>query len=218
MVSISKQYDRGAVHGSVIAVICLGLLFALASAAAAWAYANYQEQKTNVEGKIQVAVAEAKKIQAEEDEVKFSEREAQPYRQFVGPDDLGRVTFDYSKLWSVYISTGDSTSNYQAYLHPRVVPQIKNDKKYALRVKIEQESYEEYIKSFDDQVKDGDLKTSVIKVGTSSGTRFDGKINKETRGAFVVFKIRDKVLTIQTDADIFMADFNRLVQTIKFES
>ncbi len=218
MISISKRYDSGAVHGSLIAVICLGLLFALASAAAAWAYVNYQEQKTNVEGKIQVAVAEARKTQAEEDEVKFSEREAQPYRQFVGPDDLGRVTFDYSKLWSVYVATGDNTSNYQAYLHPRVVPQIKSDRKYALRVTIEQASYEEYIKSFDDQVKDGDLKTTAIKFGNNSGTRFDGKIDKETRGAFVVFKIRDKVLTIRTDADVFMNEFNRLVQTIKFEN
>lgn len=218
MIFISKRYDRGAIHGSVIAVICLGLLFALASAAAAWAYANYQEQKTNVEGKVQVAVAEAKKIQAEEDEVKFSEREAQPYRQFVGPDDLGRVTFDYSKLWSVYVASADNSETYEAYLHPKVVSQIKGDNKYALRVKIEQESYEGYIKSFDDQVKDGELKTSVIKVGESSGTRFDGKINEKTRGAFVVLKIRDKVLTIRTDADVFLADFNRLVQTLKFES
>jgi hypothetical protein len=212
----SMRTDSGMIHGSTIAVICLGLLFVVSSGLAAWAYSNYQEQKTNVDGKVAVAVATAKKDQADADEKKFVEREQQPYRQFAGPDDLGRLTFDYAKTWSVYEAVSSATG-YTAYLHPLVVPVVSAQNKYALEVKIEQKDYDTVIKSYDSLVKSGKLKTSAFKVGDKTGTRFDGNINDKTRGAFVVFKIRDKTLTIQTDADIFMDQFNKLIATVKYD-
>jgi hypothetical protein len=80
-----------------------------AIAAAVWGILNYTEQKTNVDCKIDVAVITAKKEQADSDEVKFSEREKEPNRQFVGPDDYGRLTFNYPKTWSVYVSKDAAT-------------------------------------------------------------------------------------------------------------
>ena len=72
-----------------------------------------------------LAVAEAKKEQATLDEDKFAQREKEPNRQFVGPDDYGRLTFDYPKTWSVYVARDTSRGGtYEAYLNPITVPPV----------------------------------------------------------------------------------------------
>jgi hypothetical protein len=65
-------------------------------------------------------------------------------------------------------------------------------------------------------VKKGDLKSSAVSADGSNGTRLDGKFTKDIRGAAVLFKIRDKTLTLRSDADTFKTDFDALIKTIKF--
>jgi hypothetical protein len=183
-----------------------------------WAFMNYSSQKTNVDNKVNVAVAAAKKTQADADEVKFAEREKQPNRQFVGPDDYGRLTFDYPKTWSVYVDSATGDSTYQAYLNPLVVPQVSSSQQFALRIVIQQQDYDKAIASFDSLVKNGSLQSSSVTVNGQTGVRLDGNFSKDLRGAEVIFKIRDKTLTLRTDANTFLTDFNALVQTIKFNA
>lgn len=196
--------------GLIVLSLCLGGF-------SAWAYINYSNQKTDVDSKISTAVAAAKKVQADSDEAKFTEREKEPNREFVGPDDYGRVTFNYPKTWSVYVSNDVSDGGtYQAYLNPISVPSISVTKQFALRVEIKQQDYDKAISNFGAQVKSGDLKSSSVTVNGVTGVRFTGKFSSDIRGAVVIFKIRDKTLTISTDANTFLTDFDALVQTIKF--
>jgi len=65
-------------------------------------------------------------------------------------------------------------------------------------------------------VKKGDLKASSTKADGNNGTRLDGNFTKDIRGYAVIFKIRDKTLTIRTDANTFLSDFDKLISTIKF--
>ncbi|MEO6110118.1 MAG: hypothetical protein ABIP50_03865 [Candidatus Saccharimonadales bacterium] len=185
-----------------------------------WALINYFDQKDNVDTKVSTAVATAKKEQADSDEAKFTEREKEPNRQFVGPEDLGRVVFNYPKTWSLYIDKTGETSNssYQAYLNPGSVPSVTSSQttQYALRVTIENKDFDQVISSYQALVKKGDLKTSAVKADDQNGTRLDGSFSKNIRGSAVIFKIRDKTVTIRTDADTFNADFNALIQTITF--
>lgn len=218
--STSKhKYEQGGVSGSMIAIISLIVLVLGAGSAAIWAYVNYNEQKNNVDGKVALAVAEAKKVQSDEDEVKFAEREKEPNRQFVGPDDYGRLTFMYPKTWSVYVANDVSKGgNYESYLNPVTVPPVSKTQQYSLRVLIEQEDYDKVIASYESQVEKGELRSSAASSKGHSGTRLDGNFTKDIRGSAVVYKIRDKTLTIRTDADTFKPDFEHVIATIDFNS
>lgn len=212
-----RKQEQGGVSGSLLAIIGLSLLTAVAGSLAIWAFLNYNEQKTNVDGKIDLAVAEAKKEQADEDEQKFAEREKEPNRQFVGPDDYGRLTFDYPKTWSVAVSRdGSQGGNYEAYLNPITVPPISKTQQFGLRVTIEQTDYDEVVKSYEGLVEDGELRSSATSSMGHNGARLDGSFTKDIRGSAVIYKIRDKTVTLRTDADTFKPDFEKIIKTIDF--
>lgn len=182
-----------------------------------WALLNYFDQKNNVDTKIATAVTTAEKEQADALEAKFNEREKEPNRQFVGPEDYGRLAFDYPKTWSVYIEKDAiSAKTYQAYLNPIAVPPVSSSQQYALRIVIETKNYEQVIDGYQSLVKKGDLRSSAVKAGGEDGTRLDGSFSKDIRGSAVIFKIRDKTATIRTDADTFRGDFDALISTITF--
>jgi hypothetical protein len=199
----------------------LTIVFIVTTLAAAgvmiWALLNYFDQKNNVDIKIATAVTTAEKEQADILEAKFNEREKEPNRQFVGPEDYGRLAFDYPKTWSVYVEKDAiSAKTYQAYLNPVAVPPVSSSQQYALRIVIETKNYEQVIDGYQSLVKKGDLRSSAVKAGGEDGTRLDGSFSKDIRGSAVIFKIRDKTATIRTDADTFKGDFDALIATITF--
>jgi len=182
-----------------------------------WALLNYFSEKTTVDTQVATAVSDAKKIQADADTAKFNERDKQPNRQFVGPDDYGTLTFNYPKTWSVYVSNNGATGGtYQAYLNPVSVPAVTSTAQYALRVTIQTKDYDQVISGYTSLVKSGALQSSAVKSGSQTGTRLDGSFTKDLRGAAVIFKIRDKTAIVQTDANTFIPDFNALVSTLTF--
>lgn len=213
------KHEQGGISGSTLAIIGLIILFLGAGSTAIWAYVNYNEQKTNVDGKIDLAVAEAKKEQSDADEAKFAEREKEPNRQFVGPDDYGRLTFMYPKTWSVYVARDVSKGgSYESYLNPVTVPPVSNTQQFSLRVLVEEKDYDQVVKSYENDVKKGELRSSVTSANGHNGTRLDGNFTKDIRGSAVIYKIRDKTITIRTDADTFKPDFEKIITTIDFNS
>lgn len=211
--------EQGAISGALLAIILLSIAVAGLGALSVWAYMNYDEQKTNVDGKIALAVETAKKEQADTDEAKFLEREKEPNRQFAGPDDYGRLTFDYPKTWSVYVAKDVSKGgSYQAYLNPITVPTVSERQQFALRVTIEEKDYDAVIQSYQPRVKAGKLKTSAVSANGHDGTRVEGEFSTDIRGTAVIYKIRDKAVTVRTDADTFKPDFEKLITTIDFNS
>ncbi len=219
MTTFLHKNERGGVSVSTISIIGLIVLVLVTGSLAIWAYLSFTEQKTDVDGKISLAVAKAKNEQAEADEAKFAEREKQPLRQFVGPDDFGRLTFDYPKTWSAHVShDGAKGGAYEAYLNPVVVPPISADQQFSLRVTIEEKDYDQVVKSYASLVKKGDLRSSATSANGNNGTRLDGNFSKDIRGSAVIYKIRDKTVTLRTDADTFKPDFENLIKTINFNS
>ncbi len=219
MTTHKHKNEQGAVSGSLIAIIGLSVIAAIFGGLAIWGYLNYTEQKTNVDGKISVAEAEAKKSQAELDDKRFAEREKEPNRTFVGPEDYGRLTFDYPKTWSVYVAKDVSKGGtYEAYLNPVTVPPVSASQQYGLRITIEDKTLDAVVESYQGLVKKGDLRTSATSSDGNNGTRLDGSFSKDIRGAAVIYKIRDKTVTIRTDADTFKPDFETIIKTIKFNT
>lgn len=217
MKTYKHKYQEGAVSGSMIAIIGLVAAVLVTGSLAIWAYLSYNEQKTNVDGKVGLAVAEAKKEQSDADEAKFAEREKEPLRQFVGPDDYGRLVFNYPKTWSAHIARDVSRGGtYEAYLNPIVVPPVSPTQQFSLRVTIEEKDYDQVVKAYEQLVKKGDLRTSATSANGNNGTRLDGNFSKDIRGSAVIYKVRDKTITLRTDADTFKPDFEAIIKTINF--
>ena len=207
-------------HASKLWVILTFVFLFLTLAATAfgvWAYLNYIDHKENVDSKVSVAVAEAVKAQADKDAADFLEKEKQPNRQFVGPDDYGRLGFDYPKTWSAYVAKdAASGGTYEVYFNPGIVPVVSQKQQFALHVMIEEKDYDKVVESYKSAVSNGELKSSSVKADEQNGTRLDGAFSKDIRGSAVIFKIRDKTVTIRSDAETFRADFDALIQTITF--
>ena len=201
----------------IILTIVFIVMTMAASGLAVWAYMNYQEQKTDVDAKLAIARAEATKVQADKDAAAFLQKEKQPNRQFVGPDDYGRLSFDYPKTWSVYVAKDAlKGGSYEAYFNPGVVPTVSQKQQFALRVTIEEQDYDKVLQGYAPLIKKGDLTSSSIKADEQNGTRLDGSFTKDIHGSAVLFKIRDKTVTVQSDAATFKPDFEALIQTITF--
>lgn len=210
----------GAANVWVITAISFIAIAVITGVAATWALINYLDIKNNFDTNIDSAVAAAEKAQADADEEKFAAREKEPNRQFAGPDDYGRLTFDYPKTWSVYINEDGSGNGdtFEAYLNPVTVPPVDEETQYAVRVVIEQIDYDKALSEYDRIVEEGDLKTSSVTINGQPGTRLDGNFSEDIRGSAVVFKIRDKTVTIRTDANTFKGDFDKLIKTIKYNA
>lgn len=214
-----RPNERGAVSGSLIAIILVSLAAVLLAGLSVYLFLQYNEQKTDVDGKVAIAEADARREQQEADDTKFAQREKEPNREFVGPDDYGRLTFSYPKTWSVYVAKDITQSTtYEAYLNPVVVPPTGGKQQFALRVVIEDKDFDTVIASYDGRVKKGDLKSSPTSANGVNGTRFDGSFDENRRGAVVIYKLRDKTISVFTDADTFKPDFEELVKTIKFNT
>lgn len=214
-----RYREYGAAIGSVIAIVTLVLLVIVFGSFSVWAYTNYLDQKNNVDSKVSDAVAAAKLQVSTEDEKRFAEREKQPLRQFVGPDDYGRLTFDYPKTWSAYQATDVSKGGgvtYQAYLNPVFVPPVTDTQKFAIRITIEQKTYDQSLQALAQQIKKGELKTSAYAEGSITGTMVTGNFTKDMVSTAVIMKMRDRTLSIRTDGDVFKDDFAAILKTVKF--
>lgn len=189
----------------------------LAIAGLTWALINYFDQKDFVDGKVSTAVAEAVKDQAQKDAAEYEAEKAKSTQVFSGPEDYGQVSFSYRKDWSVYVAKDAASGGaYEAYFHPAVVPAVTREGVYALRLTIETTDYDKVVSSYQRLVADGSLKTSTVQTENYTGTRLDGNFTKDIRGSAVIFKIRDKTVTLRSDADTFKGDFDALIQTVTF--
>jgi len=204
----------------IIAIVILSLMSVAFIGLFIWKNSQYVEVQTDVDGKIAVAVAEAKDEQALKDEEEFAEREKYPYRTFSGPADYGQLTFEYPKTWSVYIA--DNAANggdFRAFLNPIEVEAESNETIYALRVEILDKAFDDVVKNYQKSVEKGEMSLEVINIADAVANKYTGKLpNTEMSGYIVVFKIRDKTVVLRTDSVLFTDDFNRVLSTITFNA
>ncbi len=211
-----------------IVIIVLSLVTVTFVGLFIWMFMQYSEAQNDVDEKIAVAVAEARDEQVVKDEEEFLEREKYPYRTFSGPADYGQLTFEYPKTWSVYVAADASNGgDFSAYFNPIQVDEVGRDTINALRVTIENKSFEsvaeEYQKAMDR--KDSNLTVESVMIGDTekgvsvTANRYTGTIpNTSLNGYIVIFKIRDKTAILQTDSVLFREDFDKLLSTIVFNA
>ncbi|MBR3180231.1 hypothetical protein IKF57_01730 [Candidatus Saccharibacteria bacterium] len=199
---------------SLVSVTFIGLFI--------WTNTQYIDVSTDVNGQIAVAVAEARREQEEKDLAQYAEDEKYPLRSFVGPVDYGQLSFEYPKTWSVYVGADASKGgDYMAYFNPLVVNPVSSTTVNALRVIIRDKAFDDVVaeyQRFMDQ-RDSNLSVEAVTVGGVSANRYTGTIpNTELSGVIVIFKIRDKTAILQTDAMLFVDDFDALLSTVQFNA
>jgi hypothetical protein len=214
---MKRSSSAGFVPVSLVLNFVLAVILVGVAGFSIWAFMNYQDQKNNVDAKIADAVRVAKTAQQREDQTAFQEQEKLPTRKLTGPTELGAVTFDYPKTWSVYLDHNGDNNQFEAYLHPGAVPSLQSRAAYALRVSVVNASYESTLANFQQPVKEGTLKASPVSVNEVNGTRLDGKFSDSTQGSMVLFKVRDKTLRVFTESTTFVSDFDKVIlPSLKF--
>lgn len=206
----------------IIVIIGLSLIAATFIGLFIWMAISYNDAKTDLDGKISVAVASAVDEKSEELELEFAEREKDPYQDFSGPEDYGQLSFKYPKTWSVYIDSDASKGgNFEAYFNPGEVNPVSDTTINALRVVIRDKSFDDVAAEYEKEMKkkDSNLTIESIKVNNLAANRYTGTIpGTDLNGFIVIFKIRDKTAILRTDSVLFKDDFDRLLSTVVFNS
>jgi cytoskeletal protein RodZ len=148
---MKQSREAGEVNPLLITNIISGLLVVILTGLMIWLFMGYNDYKNNADQKVTVAVDKAKKDQQKTDETAFLEREKVPTRTFTGPSDLGSVSFQYPKTWSTYVAK--QSLELEAYLHPDFVPPVSNTQPFAIRVVVEDRSYDTVLKNYEPLVK-----------------------------------------------------------------
>lgn len=202
----------GLIVVSLLAILFVGLFI--------WMTIKWSEANTNVQGKIDVAVAQAKNELQTKLENEFEEKEKYPYLTFAGPADLGSLSFEYPKTWSLYNSEDASRGgDYNAYLNPGQVNVVDDRTVMALRVSIKDELIDRVLENYTYKIESGEMTVSSTIVNGISVSVYTGKLDSGLQGIVCIFKIRDKTAVLQTDSKtVFKPDFERILSTIRFNS
>lgn len=199
------------VFTSLAAITFLGLFI--------YTYIQWNNAKTDVKGQVSLAVSEAENKLRTELETDFNNREKYPYRTFAGPSDFGALTFEYPKTWSVYVPNDASKAqDFHAYFNPGLVNVVENKTVMALRVSILNTLTDQVKERYSNKIKTGKMTVSSKVVNKVNVDVYKGQLDSNYNGIVCIFKIRDKTVVIQTDAYLFEPDFNRILETIRFNS
>lgn len=172
---------------------------------------KYEYQKTEVDQITEQAVIQAKKEQKTELDKQYEEQSKSPYLTYIGPSELGSVKIVYPKTWSIYYDQNNGRSIFDFYAHPVAVPAADLEKKYALRVAVTSDKYQDALEGYEKQTKSKNITISPYQVSGVTGARIDGEIDKDIDGSLVVFPVRDKVLYVWTQDKTYINDFNDVV-------
>lgn len=201
----------------VISIIA-GLVAVTFIALFIWMFSKWDTAQNTVDSQVSKAVAEAVNEKTTELEAQFIEREKDPYQTFAGPADYGELSFEYPKTWSVYVAKDAAKGgDYEAYLNPDKVYPVGSETINALRVIIKDQSYDSFIKTYESHVKSGKLAVSVRLINGENANLYTGELpSSKLNGMAAVFKIRDKAAVIQTDAMIFSDDYQKVLDSVRY--
>lgn len=219
---VKEDSDPGLVK--LIVIVILSVSTAAFAGLFAWKYFDWVDASTELQAQIDEAVYEAVLANETKMEAEFAEREKEPNTTFLGPTDYGSLTFSYPKTWSLYVGADASKGGeFNAYMNPLEVPTTNgNDSIMALRVSIKSQAFDSITKSYENYVKNGKMTMSVVNVnnGTATANIYKGELSNPNKaiGIVAIMKIRDKTAIIQTDSLLFEEDFNRVLNTLSFNS
>ena len=194
---------------SIVAVTFIGLFV--------WKYLEWDSVRTDVDGQIDAAVAIAVAENTTKLEAEFTEREKYPYKTFTGPSDYGSLSFEYPKTWNVYIDKDAlNGGDFEAYMNPGEVQPVSNTTINALRITIKDAPFDNAVRTYENYVKNGKLTLTTRNVGSAVANVYTGELPNGIHGILTAFKLRDKTVFLQTDAELFASEYYKLLDTVTF--
>lgn len=183
-------------------------------------YNDFKTQKTEVDAIVAQAVESATAQQADELNADFEQRLKSPHEKYTAASEFNAVAVTYPRTWSSYVETSDSGGTaLDGYFHPGTVPGATSGQKYALRLTLERADYAETVDDWQRDVESGELKANAITVNGIRGIKLSGLLDKDTTGVMVILPIRDKVLLIWTESNLYEDDFNQIIiPKLKFDA
>lgn len=217
MENAQQKNPKNEANGLMVMAVVFGLILFLGLVTMVWMAITFANYRNNDVNRLKAKEEESRIATTQKLEAQFAELEKTPYQQFVGPEDLGRVAFSYPKTWNQYISKADQP--FEVFFNPNLVrPVSDSNSRYALRMLIEPNDYVKVVDKYSSLIKSNKLKQSIININGQQSTRLDGQFSDKITGSAVIFKIRDKTVTIRTDTDqTHLPDFNKLIGTITFK-
>lgn len=206
-------------HASFIVAILMTIFFLSAAGFGIWAFAGMQENKSNLDEKIEAASAVAVENAEAAKEVDFAEREKNPFKQYAGPAQFGSLGFSYPKTWSVYVEQAEKGTVLDLYAHPNQIAGLGSENSFAYRVQILSTSYDREAEKIQKLAEDGKATVSVfrpVNVPSELGLRAVGEINNKKQGVLVLLPQRDKTIRIWTESNDFATDFDAIIASLTF--
>ncbi|MCR5573185.1 MAG: hypothetical protein K6F57_05475 [Candidatus Saccharibacteria bacterium] len=216
-VAVQKSAKGTLVETIILVIVCL--IAAGAIIVAVIFFMKYNEASADQQSKVEAEVAAARAEEQELAAKRLDEKLKEPNVEFRGPDDYGSISFQYPKTWSVYVDKDASNnSDYVAYFQPKKVPPISSqNSRYALRFAIYNRQYDDVAKPYIAKVKNGKMQSQNFTAdsGNITGMRYEGEISNKITGTFVIFKVNDKTAILQTDSDVLLDDYEKILQTLR---
>lgn len=197
----------------------MSLFFVAALIFGIWAYAGMQENKTNLDAKIEAASAVAVKAAEATKDAEFAEREKDPNRVYTGSSTFGTLSFSFPKTWSVYTEEKDTGTILDYYSSPFLVRGTGKENSFALRAQILDTNYDKELAKFDQAMKKGTVTATayvLARVPNILGVRLSGEVAADKQGVMVILPLRDKTIKIWTESKDFLGDFDKIIETASF--
>lgn len=202
--------ERGAANILLVPLIISIVCFFGVLGFGAWAFYERNDYKNNADQKISAAVEVANEKLSTQKDNEFLEKEKFPLSEYQGPAQFGSIKISYPKTWSAYISNGDSA---EYIFNPKLVS-AERESPRALKITVENTSYNEAITKYERQVKDGALQAvaySLPKVPSVVGIKVDGEVSDGNIESVVILPLRDKTITITSQTPDRFKDFNDII-------
>lgn len=198
-------------------MILLVLVIIGLAAVAGIYFSRYTVLQREYDSQLAQEVEEARAEQKQQDEAEFTERQKEPFRSYTAPPILGDIVISFPKNWSLHVIEAEASSTaLDLTMHPEAIKENRNvQAPYALRVTLERELYSEVLGSYSSAVTGETLNAQAIEISGITGTRLNGEIRNGVEGALVLLPLRDKTLSIWTESDRFISDFNKIIEALE---
>ena len=213
-----RNDQRGITNQSIIMMAGAGFVIIVLIGLNIYAFSQLKDARVNRDRYAADIVAEAKDDYESELQAKFIQKEKEPYLDFDGPDLLGGISFKYPKIWSGSLDqTVQGSEQINAYFHPGIVrTDNENERSYAFRLQLINSPYSDELRPYLSIIKKGEVKVKAVTFNDTEGVRLDGQLEDVDRGSMVILPLRDKTLKIWTESEDFLADFDTLLESFKF--
>lgn len=162
------------------------------------------------------AVENAKAQQKADDETTYQKIAGSPFRSYTAPVAYGSFQVYFPKNWSSYAEEQASGTQVFLRLNPDFVRKTNNQPdKDAAHVSLIDQSADNYMRTFESQVKQGVIKKGVITVSNLPGYDLTGKFSDKRTVREVVIPVRDKIIVFTTENDKYASDFNEILAQAK---